>query len=296
MNEVPLSSLPSSPPGLARRIFRSPPLRIIILGFILLLMLTLTTDILTIYATNPGKSDLHIIALAIAGFAIYLTYARSVEQREATELSTKGMSRELGLGLLIGAGLYTASVLVLMAMGVYKINGLNPWTLLLPAVSMSISSGVFEELLFRGVLFRSIETWFGTWAGLVVSSVAFGLVHLINPEATLEGAIFIAIEAGVLLAAAYILTRRLWLSMGFHMAWNYTQSAVFSGIVSGNEAADGLIQSTVKGPDILTGGKFGVESSIVALILCTSTGIALVILALKRGKFVPPIWKRQRTV
>ncbi len=296
MNEVPLSSLPSSPPGLARRIFRSPPLRIIILGFILLLMLTLTTDILTIYATNPGKSDLHIIALAIAGFAIYLTYARSVEQREATELSTKGMSRELGIGLLIGAGLYTASVLVLMAMGVYKINGLNPWTLLLPAVSMAISSGVFEELLFRGVLFRSIETWFGTWAGLVVSSVAFGLVHLINPEATLEGAIFIAIEAGVLLAAAYILTRRLWLSMGFHMAWNYTQSAVFSGIVSGNEAADGLIQSTVKGPDILTGGKFGVESSIVALILCTSTGIALVILALKRGKFVPPIWKRQRTV
>ncbi len=296
MNEVPLSSLPSSPPGLARRIFRSPPLRIIILGFILVLMLTLTTDILTIYATNPGKSDLHIIALAIAGFAIYLTYARSVEQREASELSTKGMTRELGIGLLIGAGLYTASVLVLMAMGVYKINGLNPWTLLLPAVSMAISSGVFEELLFRGVLFRSIETWFGTWAGLIVSSVAFGLVHLINPEATLEGAIFIAIEAGILLAAAYILTRRLWLSMGFHMAWNYTQSAVFSGIVSGNEAADGLIQSTVKGPDILTGGKFGVESSIVALILCTSTGIALVILALKRGKFVPPIWKRQRTV
>jgi membrane protease YdiL (CAAX protease family) len=258
-------------------------------------MLTLTTDILTIYATNPGKSDLHIIALAIAGFAIYLTYAHTVEQRDASELSTKGMTRELGIGLLIGAGLYTASVLVLMAMGVYKINGLNPWTLLLPAVSMAISSGVFEELLFRGVLFRSIETWFGTWAGLVVSSVAFGLVHLINPEATLEGAIFIAVEAGILLAAAYILTRRLWLSMGFHMAWNYTQSAVFSGIVSGNEAAEGLIQSTVKGPDILTGGKFGVESSIVALILCTSTGIALVILALKRGKFVPPIWKRQRT-
>jgi membrane protease YdiL (CAAX protease family) len=296
MNEIPVSSLASSPPGLARRIFRSPPLRIIILGFILVLMLTLTTDILTIYATNPGKSDLHIIALAIAGFAIYLTYAHTVEQRDASELSTKGMTRELGIGLLIGAGLYTASVLVLMAMGVYKINGLNPWTLLLPAVSMAISSGVFEELLFRGVLFRSIETWFGTWAGLVVSSVAFGLVHLINPEATLEGAIFIAVEAGILLAAAYILTRRLWLSMGFHMAWNYTQSAVFSGIVSGNEAAEGLIQSTVKGPDILTGGKFGVESSIVALILCTSTGIALVILALKRGKFVPPIWKRQRSL
>ncbi len=58
-------------------------------------------------------------------------------------------------------------------------------------------------------------------------------MHLINPTATLMGAIFISIEAGLLLAAAYMLTRRLWLSIGFHMAWNYTQSAVFSGIVSG---------------------------------------------------------------
>jgi uncharacterized protein len=296
MNEIPVSSLASSPPGLARRIFRSPPLRILVLGFILIVMMTLNTDILTTYATNPGKSDLHIIALAIAGFAIYLTYAHSVEQREASELSSKGMPRELGLGLLIGAGLYTGSVLVLMAMGVYKINGLNSWTLLLPAVSMAISSGVFEELLFRGVLFRSVETWFGTWAAMIVSSLVFGLTHLINPEATLEGALFIAVEAGILLAAAYILTRRLWLSIGFHMAWNYTQSAIFSGIVSGNEAAQGLIQSTVKGPDILTGGNFGVESSIVALIICTSTGITLVVMALKRGKFIPPIWKRQRSL
>lgn len=296
MNELPVSSLSPSPPGLARRIFRSPPLRILILGFILVTMMTLNTDILTTYATNPGKADLHIIALAIAGFAIYLTYAHSVEQRDASELSSKGMHRELGLGLLIGAGLYTGSVLVLMAMGVYKINGLNSWTLLLPAVSMAISSGVFEELLFRGVLFRSVETWFGTWTAMIVSSLVFGLTHLINPEATLEGALFIAVEAGILLAAAYILTRRLWLSIGFHMAWNYTQSAIFSGIVSGNEAAQGLIQSTVKGPEILTGGNFGVESSIVALILCTSTGITLVVLALKRGKFIPPIWKRQHSL
>lgn len=90
---------------------------------------------------------------------------------------------------------------------------------------------MFEELLSRGVLFRSVETWFGSWAALVVSSLVFGLTHLINPEATLEGALFIVVEAGILLAAAYMLTRRLWLS-----------------IVSGNEAAQGLIRSTIKGP------------------------------------------------
>jgi hypothetical protein len=126
----------------------------------------------------------------------------------------------------------------------------------------------------------------------VVSSLVFGLTHLINPEATLEGALFIAVEAGILLAAAYMLTRRLWLSIGFHVAWNYTQSAIFSSIVSGNEAAQGLFRSTVNGPDFLTGGKFGVESSVFSLLPCTSTGIVMVVMAVKQGKIVPPIWKR----
>lgn len=113
-----------------------------------------------------------------------------------------------------------------------------------------------------------------------------------NPQGTLEGALFIAVEAGILLAGAFMLTGRLWMSMGFHFSWNYTQSAIFSGIVSGNDASQGLIKSTVNGPDILTGGNFGVESSIVALILCTTTGVVMVVMAAKRGNIVPPIWKR----
>ena len=164
---------------------------------------------------------------------------------------------------------------------------------MVPAIAMALSSGIFEELLFRGVLFRSVETWFGSWAALVVSSLVFGLTHLMNPQGTLEGALFIAVEAGILLAAAFMLTRRLWLSIGFHVAWNYTQSAIFSGIVSGNEAEQGLVRSTIKGPDLLTGGSFGVESSVISLFLCTTTGIVMLVMATRRGKIVPPIWKRQ---
>jgi hypothetical protein len=67
---------------------------------------------------------------------------------------------------------------------------------------------------------------------------------------------------------------------------------IFSGIVSGNDAQQGLIRSTMKGPDWLTGGSFGVESSVLALIVCTTTGIVMLSMAAKRGKIVPPIWKR----
>jgi len=295
MNEEPMTPMttPSSTrPGIVRRILRSPLVRIGLLGFLLLLMTGLNTDVITSYAGEPFKSVRHIVALAIAGLAVYRAYAIFIEQRPVSELAVPGMGRELGIGLLIGAGLYAACELILMALGIYRITGLNSWDFMIPAIAMALSSGVFEELLFRGVLYRSVETWFGSWAALLVSSLVFGLTHLMNPEATLEGALFISVEAGILLAGAYMLTRRLWMSMGFHVAWNYTQSAIFSSIVSGNEAEQGLIRSTVKGPGFLTGGNFGVESSILSLLLCTSTGIAMVVMAVKRGKIVPPVWKR----
>lgn len=282
----------SAEPKLALRILRTPPARVLLLGFILLLMMSLNTDAMTSYAGEPIKAVLHIIALAISGFAVYVGYALLIEQRTVSELALRGMGRELGIGLLIGAGLYAACEVILMALGIYRIVGLNPLSYMVPAIAMALSSSVYEELLFRGVLYGSVEQWFGSWAALVVSSLVFGLSHLLNPQGTLEGALFIAVEAGILLAAAYMLTRRLWLSIGFHMAWNYTQSAIFSGIVSGNEAQQGLIRSTMNGPDWLTGGNFGVESSVLALLLCTTTGIVMLVMAVKRGRIIAPFWKR----
>ncbi len=277
---------------LAYRIFSSPPARVLLLGFILVLFMTLNTDVMTSYADEPPKAVMHIIALAIAGFAVYMGYAHFVERRTVSELALPGMWRQFGIGLVIGAGLYAACEMILMALGIYRIDGLNPLSYMVPAIAMALSSSIYEELLFRGVLFGAVEHWFGSWAALVVSSLVFGLTHMLNPQGTIEGALFIAVEAGILLAAAYMLTRRLWLSIGFHMAWNYTQSAIFSGIVSGNDAQEGLIRSTVNGPDWLTGGNFGVESSVLALVICTTTGIVMLVMAVKRGRIVPPIWKR----
>ena len=287
-----MTTLSSAPLDFVRRILRSPPARVLVLGFILVMMMGLNTDVTTSYAAEPAKAAQHIVSLAIAGFAVYLGFAHFIEQRAVSELSLPGMGKQFGAGLLIGAGLYTACELILMGLGIYRIDGVNPLSYMLPAIAMALSSSVFEELLFRGVLFLSVEKWFGSWVAMVVSSLVFGLTHLVNPQATIEGALFIAVEAGVLLAAALMLTRRLWLCIGFHMAWNYTQSAIFSGIVSGNEAEQGLIRSTMKGPDWLTGGNFGVESSVLSLVLCTTTGIVMLVMAVRRSKIVPPIWKR----
>jgi len=202
------------------------------------------------------------------------------------------MGKKLGIGIGVGFGLYAASMVVLMIMGIYKIVGYNPVSFMLTAIPLAVSAAVFEELLFRGVLFRIVEEWLGSWVALFVSSAVFGLVHLMNPAATMTGAIFIAVEAGILLGAAYMLTRRLSMSMGFHTAWNWTQSAVFSGVVSGSDSDPGLIKPVIDGPALLTGGQFGLEASVIAALFCTTTGIILTIMAVRRGHVVQPFWKR----
>lgn len=244
------------------------------------------------YHDRPVQSIGIQIVLGLAAIGVYLAWGKIVERREVTEVSTPGMAGEWAIGALCGAGLYTASALILMVLGIYRIDGMNPVSFMLPAVALAIKSGVFEELIFRGILFRSTEAMFGSWVGILVSSLAFGLIHLTNPGATMGGAIYICIEAGLLLSAAYLVTRRLWICMGFHMAWNYFQSAVFSGVVSGAVADPGLFKSTIEGPEWLTGGSFGMEHSVVALVLCTTTGAILLMIAIRRGHLMPPMWQR----
>ena len=280
-------------PALWLRILQFPLTRLILLGGPVFFMMGVSNGLMKNFKGAPLKSISAAAGMAALAVAVYVGFARFIERRPVSELSLPSAGREWVIGLLIGAGLYTACVLILIALGMYRIEGLNSWTFVIPAVAMALSSGIFEELIFRGVLFRSVEDLFGSWISLAISALVFGLVHLANPAGTIIGAIYISIEAGLLLAAAYMLTRRLWLSIGFHMAWNYTQSAIFSGIVSGTAPEPGLIRSNIRGPEVLTGGSFGLESSVIAFALCTATGVVMLIMAVRRGKIVPPFWKRE---
>lgn len=288
-----MSAAEHSPQPVWLRILRSPLVRLLVLGPALFLLMMQSNWFMETFKDRPLISIGVTVCMALAALVLYYAYGRIVEGREVTELSTPGMGREWATGALIGAGLITGCVLILLGFGMYRIDGLNPATFLIPAVALAISSGTFEELFFRGVIFKSVEDMAGSWIALILSSLVFGFVHLLNPAGTIVGAVYISIEAGLLLAAAYLLTRRLWLAMGVHMAWNYTLSAIYSGVVSGGVADPGLIRGTFEGPELLTGGSFGLESSILALVLCTGAGIVMAVLAHRRGHFLPPPWTRR---
>lgn len=274
------------------RVSRFPLTRLIVLGGVMFYFMGWAETRLEAFFDRPFLNIPIQIGLGLAAIALYVAYGRFMERRAVTELAMRGLAREWAIGAACGAGLYTASAVTLMILGIYKVEGLNPLMFLLPNLAMAIKTGNFEELIFRGILFRSVEAVFGSWTGIVVSSLVFGLIHLLNPGATIGGAIYICVEAGLLLAAAYLVTRRLWICMGFHMAWNYFQSAVFSGAVSGTAAQPGLLKATIDGPELLTGGSFGMEHSVVALVYCTSVGVILLMIAIRRGHLMPPMWQR----
>ena len=274
------------------RVLQSPLTRLLVLGYAMFYFMGWAQSWLEAYHEAPLTSLAIQIVLALAAIGLYIAYGRLIERRPVTELATPGLAREWAFGALCGAGLYTACAAILMVLGIYQVEGVNPLLFLLPNLAMAVKSGVFEELLFRGILHGSVEAVFGSWVAILVSSAVFGLLHLLNPGATLGGAIYISIEAGILLSAAYLVTRRLWICIGFHMAWNYFQSAVFSGVVSGAVSDPGLLKARIEGPEWLTGGSFGMEHSVVALVLCTTTGVILLTVAIRRGHMLPPAWKR----
>jgi membrane protease YdiL (CAAX protease family) len=282
-------------PGLVRKIIAF-PLTLLIIGSVAVIAAAVLVgrgwNWLDLTPNTPLNS-LGAVLVAAAVIAAYKAYKRWIERAEDNELAFAGAPRELGAGLLLGAALFSAVTGVVALLGGFEVLGLRGTGQLWSMLALAVFSGTFEEVLFRGILFRHIETMLGSWAALALTSALFGAAHLGNADATWFSSFAIAVEAVIMLGAAFMLTRRLWLAIGIHAAWNFTQGWIFSIPVSGGDAPLGLLITRRVGPDWLTGGDFGLEASFVALAGATAFGLALLYRAVKQGEVKPPMWKRQ---
>lgn len=244
-------------------------------------------------STAAGLIGRAALVIAIAWIA-YKLAIRRLGERPHDDLRLADAPKGLGLGLAAGALLFSAVVGAAAIVDVYNIVGDGgTGQLLYLLIATAILPGFMEELLFRGILFRWLEEFAGSWAALLVTSVLFGLAHINNPNATWFSSFTIAVEAGVLLGGAYMLTRSLWMPIGLHAAWNFTQGFIFDVPVSGLDQ-EGLVEAQLSGPELLSGGAFGLEASLIALVIATAAGVWLVVLAVRRGELVRPWWVRRR--
>jgi uncharacterized protein len=232
------------------------------------------------------------IAMSIALVGLYLAGVRWIEGREPSELLSRTGPKEFAAGFALGSGLFTAVMLLLWMLGAYRLSGLGSVKPLAAGLLSCVQPAILEEIVFRGFLYRLSAKLLGTWGGLALTSVLFGAAHAFNTGATVGSSVAIALEAGVLLGAAFALTRRLWLPIGLHLAWNFAEGNIFGVSVSGGKPKASLILGTLRGRDLLTGGPFGPEASIAAVVICLGAALFLLSRAVRQGRLEPPVWAR----
>jgi len=285
-------------PGLALRVLRF-PITLIVIEALVFGVIGLPLDSIPLIVGDRISGPVLLLAMLVALVIFVLLWKASrrwLEGERDREFELAGSARELGAGLLAGFALFCLMTGLVALLGGIAVTGVRSFgqTQFWIWASLGAASGIVEETLFRGILLRQLERLVGTWWALALTSILFGALHLTNQDATWAGALGIMLEAGILLGAAYLYTRRLWLAAGLHAAWNFTQAWVFSVPVSGTGDTIGILVTRRMGPEWLTGGKFGLEASAAAVVVATIAGLLLLWGAWRKGGFVAPIWQRPR--
>ena len=232
------------------------------------------------YATVP----LSTIAAVVTLFAFKRYLSWYAEDGES--LPFRGKMRMMGIGWAVSAIYFLATIVCLFLCGYYRIVTVElDVASQLSWLSLFLLVGVVEEVIFRGILFRLIADKWNIAVGLTTSSLLFGLAHLGNPGATLWAALAIALASGWLFGMAYAYHQTIWVPVGMHWAWNYLEGGVFGCAVSGTPLDyRPLITPKISGTDLLSGGAFGPEASIICVALGIAISIVYTMLYVKKKK------------
>lgn len=243
--------------------------------------------------TSFDKNYRNLIKGVISSAAVigaYIYFYRKYEKRAIPEFSNKGIAKYIVVGTLIGILLQSLTILVIDLNGGFEIVAVNPFSYVIIPFTVALSVAIFEEILIRGIIFRIVEEKLGSYISLLITAIIFGALHLANPNSTLMSGLCVGIEAGFLMGAAYIYARNLWFPIAIHFAWNFMQSGIFGAITSGNEKTTGLLTTKITGSQLITGGEFGPEATIQAIIFCVLA--AVILLRLSKDKMISPYWRK----
>lgn len=263
------------------------PLTRIAVGVVVCGLALLGTNSVLRLVLKPEGDIVRIVRWLLSTLVLLATYHflfRHYERRDITELSRTGMLRESLVGLFAGALCISLIIVVLYVLGYYEVLSTNSAFALLLPLLLFTSLSVFEELVFRGIIYRITEESLGTNLALIISALLFGLAHLPNEHANAISVISAA-SGGILAGLLFIMTKRLWLPIFFHAGWNWAQVSL--GVaVSGIEDLPGFLQGRLEGPELITGGAFGPENSVLTVVLVWILSGVAYYLTLKRGNVI----------
>jgi membrane protease YdiL (CAAX protease family) len=271
---------------------RSGPGRLLVLG-VVTLGLYIGLQLAIQFAARAAPARIHqplliagLLVLCAVMLAAYVLGVRLMEKRAAVELSPRPGAINFLVGVALGTVLFTVVIAILVGLGNGRIGPFQGFAGIPIALALAVGAAVGEEIIFRGVVFRILEQSLGTGVAVLLSGALFGLLHAGNHGASAISTLAIALEAGVLLALAYAATGNLWLPIGLHLGWKFTEGGVFSQAVSGG-TQHGVIEATLHGSPLMTGGAFGPEASLVAMAVSLAASLALAGVVARSGRWKP---------
>ncbi|MFJ9342317.1 lysostaphin resistance A-like protein [Streptomyces sp. NPDC101733] len=263
--------------GRVRRMLRAP------LGWMLIGLLGVGL-VSGLTAEGPGPVPLLGAAAAVG---VYWLVMRRLAQRAVPEIARRGAGREVLLGSALGLGFVLVSTLLIVMFGGYSFSwaGDGFFGVVFGAIVVQAAAAVTEELMFRGLALQALERMWGSRAAIVITGLFFGLAHLGAPNATAWSSLAIALEAGVMLGAAFLWRRSIWFVAGVHFAWNLTVQLL--GIPVSGHPSEGLFTVDVDGGTWLTGGEFGLEAALLTVVVGVLIAARLLALAGRGGRLLP---------
>jgi membrane protease YdiL (CAAX protease family) len=221
---------------------------------------------------NKGDINILIFTQVFSLIAVALSiwvFRKFIDKKSIISLGfkIKGRLKDIVAGFLLGFILLLLGFLILYFTNQLEVTGITYSTkAILGSLILFIIVAVVEESMMRGYILNNLmESLKNKYISLLISAVIFALFHGINPNITILGFINL-IFAGLALGITYVHTKNLWFPIFLHISWNFFQGPIFGFEVSGLNIKS-IINHNVFGSDLITGGKFGFEGSILLTIL-----------------------------
>jgi len=253
------------------------PLVWLIIGFV-------GVGAVAVFTSGGGLSTVSDVVFPVVGAVvatvIYWAVMRFVAGRATPELTLIGKDLVLGAGIGIGYVLVSVGLIALAGGYAFGVVSSPQIGAISSGLAVAFGAAVTEELLLRGLALQAFERLWGSGVALTITAVAFGALHLANPSATVWSSCAIAVQAGVVLGAAFLWRRNIWFVVTLHFAWNATLALL--GIPVSGQLTTGMLVTIDNGPELLSGGDFGIEASIVPVGLGIALSVAMLVLARRR--------------
>jgi hypothetical protein len=244
--------------------------------------------------SNDVKALIVAVAEAIVATTGYIFVFRSYDKRRIHELSAVLFVNNASIGLLAGVLLQSLFILIIYVGGTFSVLHLNPVSVLVSPFAFALTAGFVAEIIMIGIVFRLLEQEMGTALSLIAFVMLFAILHVNVKGATIISVGATAMQAGLLLPAAYVFSRNLWLPVFLHFGWDFAEPGIFGGINPSSSLTRGLLTSKIAGNSLLTGGPTGPQDSLSSLVLCFVLGLTFLLLANRKNNLKKPYWRTSR--